>query len=120
VEQILDEAVKIKTVKWIYFEGGESFLHYPIMLAGVLGAREKGLKTGIVTKAFWVTTLSTTTMPATIRPKRPWLQPASWVWPLMPFASIRRPHASAMQHPASRANRSLPAGFGFEVERPIN
>ena len=32
IKQILDEAVKIGSIEWIYFEGGEPFLYYPIMI----------------------------------------------------------------------------------------
>lgn len=55
MEQVLDEAVKIKSVKWIYFEGGEPFLYYPLMLEGIRRARKRGFKTGIVTNAYWAT-----------------------------------------------------------------
>jgi hypothetical protein len=44
-------------VKWNYLEGGEPFLYYPIMLAGVRLARERDLKTGIVTNAYWAMSL---------------------------------------------------------------
>ena len=35
IRTVLDEAVKIGTVEWIYFEGGEPFLFYPLMLEGL-------------------------------------------------------------------------------------
>ena len=35
IRTVLDEAVKIGTIKWIYFEGGEPFLFYPIMVEGI-------------------------------------------------------------------------------------
>ena len=53
VEHILNEAEKLGTVEWIYFEGGEAFLYYPILRHGVLQARERGFKVGIVTNAYW-------------------------------------------------------------------
>jgi len=53
VRQVLDEAEKIGTVEWIYFEGGEPFLFYPILVDGVRAARERGFKVGIVTNAYW-------------------------------------------------------------------
>jgi MoaA/NifB/PqqE/SkfB family radical SAM enzyme len=55
VEKVLDEATKIKTVKWIYFEGGEPFLYYPLMCESIRCARTKGFETGIVTNAYWAT-----------------------------------------------------------------
>jgi MoaA/NifB/PqqE/SkfB family radical SAM enzyme len=52
---VLDEAVKIGTIEWIYFEGGEPFLFYPIMVEGVKLAYERGFKIGIVTNSYWAT-----------------------------------------------------------------
>lgn len=57
IRKVLDEAVKIGTVEWIYFEGGEPFLYYPIMVEGVKLAKEKGFKVGIVTNSYWATTI---------------------------------------------------------------
>jgi len=39
----------------VYFEGGEPFLHYALMLEGLRMAREEGLERGVVTNAFWAT-----------------------------------------------------------------
>lgn len=52
MRHILDEALKIGSVEWIYFEGGEPFLFYPSLLEGVRMARDKGFKIGIVTNAY--------------------------------------------------------------------
>jgi MoaA/NifB/PqqE/SkfB family radical SAM enzyme len=40
-------------IEWIYFEGGEPFLHYGLLLNGVKMAVEHGFKVGLVTNAFW-------------------------------------------------------------------
>ena len=59
IEQLrnaLDEAKKIGTIKWIYFEGGEPFLFYPLMLEGVRLARNAGFQVGIVTNTYFATT----------------------------------------------------------------
>lgn len=53
VEYIIDQAEQLGTIEWIYFEGGEAFLYYPILLSGVLRARQRGFKVGIVTNAYW-------------------------------------------------------------------
>jgi len=50
---ILDQAMALGSVEWIYFEGGEAFLHFDTMLAGILAARERGFRVGIVTNAYW-------------------------------------------------------------------
>lgn len=49
----LDDIAKAGSVEWIYFEGGEPFLFYPLMLEGLRLAHEMGFKTGIVTNAYW-------------------------------------------------------------------
>ncbi|MBN1381679.1 MAG: hypothetical protein JXA41_08395 [Deltaproteobacteria bacterium] len=53
IRRVLEEAQKIKTVEWIYIEGGEAFLFYPLMLEGTKIARTMGFKVGIVTNAYW-------------------------------------------------------------------
>ena len=55
LRQLLDEATRINTIEWIYFEGGEPFLFYPIMLEGIKIARERGFKVGIVTNSYFAT-----------------------------------------------------------------
>lgn len=55
IKQVLDEAVKIGSIEWIYWEGGEPFLYYPLMLEGMKLARERGFKNGIVTNSYWAT-----------------------------------------------------------------
>ena len=55
IRQLLDEAVKIGTIEWIYFEGGEPFLFYPIMLEGIKMARSRGFQVGIVTNGYFAT-----------------------------------------------------------------
>ena len=66
IEQLLDEAKKIKTVKTIYFEGGEPFLYYPLLLEGVRLALSKGFQAGVVTNAYWATSVDDALM---------WLRP---------------------------------------------
>lgn len=41
----------------IYFEGGEPFLYYPILLKGVRSSHELGFRNGIVTNGYWATTV---------------------------------------------------------------
>jgi hypothetical protein len=56
LKAVFEELVRIGTVKRVYFEGGEAFLYYPLMVEGIRLAREKGLEAGIVTNAYWATT----------------------------------------------------------------
>jgi len=44
-------------VESVYFEGGEPFLFYPLMVEGIRLANEMGLKAGIVTNAYWATSV---------------------------------------------------------------
>ncbi len=55
VRQVLEEAAKIGTVEFVYFEGGEPFLYYPLMVEGIRMAREMGFQTGVVTNSYWAT-----------------------------------------------------------------
>ncbi len=57
IQKVLDEAIKIGTIEWIYFEGGEPFMFYPLMLEGIKLAHEYGFKIGVVTNAYWVTSV---------------------------------------------------------------
>ena len=43
----------VPTITGVYFEGGEPFLYYPLLVEGVRLARERGLSVGIVSNAFW-------------------------------------------------------------------
>lgn len=44
IRKVLNEATKIGTIKWIYFEGGEPFLFYPIMIEGIKIAPRYGVQ----------------------------------------------------------------------------
>ena len=55
VKKVFEEITKIGTIEWVYFEGGEPFLFYPLMLEGIRIARDMGFKTGIVTNSYWAT-----------------------------------------------------------------
>ena len=55
IRSILYQAKEAGYVEWIYFEGGEPFLYYQTMLAGVDEAFNLGFKVGIVTNSYWAT-----------------------------------------------------------------
>ncbi|GIV18338.1 MAG: hypothetical protein KatS3mg023_0089 [Armatimonadota bacterium] len=54
---VLQEAQKLSTVRTVFFEGGEPFLYYPLLLEGVRIAREMGFHTGIVTNGYFATSV---------------------------------------------------------------
>ena len=53
IRQVLGAARDTGTVEWIYYEGGEPFLYYPILLEAAKLAHEMGFQVGIVTNAYW-------------------------------------------------------------------
>ncbi len=56
IESILQQS-RQAGVERIYFEGGEPFLYYAILVRGVKMAAELGFHTGVVSNAYWATTL---------------------------------------------------------------
>ena len=56
LHEILRQAQEIEGLDWMYFEGGEPFLYYPILLRGVQMATAMGFHVGIVSNAYWATT----------------------------------------------------------------
>lgn len=57
IKSLLKQCKQTGTVESIYFEGGEPFLFYPVMLEGVRLAREMGFTVGIVSNGYWATSV---------------------------------------------------------------
>lgn len=55
VDHLLDEAQNYGAIDSIYFEGGEVFLFYPLLLHGVREAKARGFEVGLVTNCYWAT-----------------------------------------------------------------
>ncbi|UCG85924.1 MAG: hypothetical protein JSW71_18755 [Gemmatimonadota bacterium] len=55
VRHVLVQAEELGTVEWIYFEGGEPFLHYPVLLSAIRTAARMGFRVGLVTNCYWAT-----------------------------------------------------------------
>jgi hypothetical protein len=55
LEKIIKQAHEVPSVKWIYFEGGEPFLFYPLLLRGAELARKLSFEVGVVTNAYFAT-----------------------------------------------------------------
>lgn len=55
IRLILQQAKELDTVEWIYFEGGEPFLYYPILLWGLQEATQLGFHAGLVSNCYWAT-----------------------------------------------------------------
>ena len=58
VRTFLRQARETGTVEWVYFEGGEPFLYYPVLVRGVQLATSMGFRVGIVTNAYWATSIA--------------------------------------------------------------
>jgi MoaA/NifB/PqqE/SkfB family radical SAM enzyme len=57
IQELLDQARRLGSVGSIYFEGGEPFLYYPVLLAGVRAAADLGFEVGLVSNAYWATSI---------------------------------------------------------------
>jgi MoaA/NifB/PqqE/SkfB family radical SAM enzyme len=57
IHTILNQAKETGSVEWIFFEGGEPFLYYQTMVAGISEAAKLGFKVGIVTNGYWATSV---------------------------------------------------------------
>jgi MoaA/NifB/PqqE/SkfB family radical SAM enzyme len=57
LDMLLDQA-REAGVKWIYLEGGEPFLYYPVLVHGVQRAAQMEFSVGVVTNAYWATSIS--------------------------------------------------------------
>jgi hypothetical protein len=53
VRRILKDAKETGTVEWVYFEGGEPFLYYPVLVEGVRWAANYGFRVGILSNCYW-------------------------------------------------------------------
>jgi hypothetical protein len=57
IRDVLRQGQELGTVEVVYFEGGEPFLFYPIMVQGLREAALLGLRRGIVTNSYWATSV---------------------------------------------------------------
>ncbi|MHC4960431.1 MAG: radical SAM protein [Planctomycetota bacterium] len=57
LSEVLEQAAAIGSVEWVFFEGGEPFLYYPLLQYAVARTAELGFRVGIVTNAYWATTV---------------------------------------------------------------
>jgi hypothetical protein len=53
--KVLDQAKDLGTVDNVYFEGGEPFLFFPLLVEGIRRSNERGFSTGVVTNCYWAT-----------------------------------------------------------------
>jgi MoaA/NifB/PqqE/SkfB family radical SAM enzyme len=55
IERILEQAGALGDIDWIYFEGGEPFLYYAVLLGAIRAAADRGFRVGLVSNAYWAT-----------------------------------------------------------------
>ncbi len=55
VREILRQAKDLGGIEWIFFEGGEPFLFYPLLKKSVQLAARAGYRVGVVTNGYWAT-----------------------------------------------------------------
>ena len=55
LREALEQARQVESITHVYFEGGEPFLYYPLLVEGVRMAHDLGLEVGIVTNSFFAT-----------------------------------------------------------------
>ena len=55
IKEVLNQAKSVGTIDIIYFEGGEPFLFYPVLLEGIRLARDQGFSVGFVTNGYFAT-----------------------------------------------------------------
>lgn len=57
LEEVFRQTHEAGTIDQIFFEGGEVFLYYPILVQAVIRAKAWGFWTGIVSNSYWGTSL---------------------------------------------------------------
>ena len=57
VRILIEQIKELGTVSIVYFEGGEPFLFYPLLLEGLRMVRAAGFEAGIVTNGYWATSV---------------------------------------------------------------
>lgn len=53
ITKLIGEAGQIDTVEWIYFEGGEPFYYYALLLGSIKKARQAGFSVGVITNGYF-------------------------------------------------------------------
>ena len=57
VRDIYRQAQELGTVEWIYLEGGEPFLYYPIMVRAAQEAQALGFRVGVLSNVYWASSV---------------------------------------------------------------
>lgn len=105
IKVILEQA-KAAGVELIYFEGGEPFLYYALLVRGVEIANEMGFSVGIVSNAYWAHTLGDAMV---------WLKPLAGKLDDLSISSDLFHYSEEMLHQAGNAVQAAEK-LGIPVE----
>jgi hypothetical protein len=53
ITRLLSQIQELRSVRWIFFEGGEPFYHYPLLLQSVKRALKRGFGVGVITNGYF-------------------------------------------------------------------
>lgn len=65
LSEVYRQALAVRSVYEFYFEGGETFVYYPVLLEAVAEASRLGFRTALVTNGYWA---------SSVRDARVWLK----------------------------------------------
>lgn len=106
IRKVLKDAQDLGTITTIYFEGGEPFLYYPIMLQGMREAVNAGFEVGIVTNTYWATSLEDA---------EEWLRPMSKIGVTDLSLSSDLYHGDRMETTEAQYGREAATNLGIPV-----
>jgi len=106
IRKILKDSQDLGTVTTIYFEGGEPFLYYPIMLQGMREAVAVGFEVGIVTNTYWATSFEDA---------EEWLRPIAEIGVSDLSLSSDLYHGDRMETTEARYGREAATNLGIPV-----
>jgi len=112
--QILNQA-KEAGVEWVYFEGGEPFLFYALLVRGAELAEQMGFRVGVVSNGYWAQTVEDALV---------WLQPLAGKLEDLSISCDLFHYSPEMFHQAQNAvnaaeQLSIPVGT-ISVVQPAN
>jgi len=94
LDEILTQAENLRTVEWIYFEGGEPFLYQPVLVKAVETAAGAGFSVGLVSNGYWATE---------VRDALEWLRPLAGLVQDLSVSSDLFHHSDEMDRTARNA-----------------
>ena len=108
---ILYQAKQLGTIEWIYFEGGEPTLYYPVLLKAVQQAKAMGFQVGIVSNSYWATSVEDAVE---------WLQPLVEAGLDVIELSSDLFHGESMETPESRHGLAAAKQLGLTTASSIS